>query len=115
MLDGLKTQYPVYKTITLNEQSAQSAPDPHASMRRMDTAQFDPHNGRIGEIVRYQDTPRSQTLRGWFYTFHTGSWGGILTKIIYFLSALIGGTLPLTGYYLWLKKKTKYKHRPMKQ
>ncbi|MFR4024835.1 MAG: hypothetical protein ACLTZY_02685 [Alistipes indistinctus] len=55
-------------------------------MRRTDTAQFDPRDGRIGEIVRYRDTPRSQTLRGWFYAFHTGSWGGTVTKIIYFLS-----------------------------
>ncbi len=105
VLDGLKAQYPVYNTITLNERSAQIAPDPHTSMRRTDTAQFDPRDGRVGEIVRYRDTPRSQSLRGWFYAFHTGSWGGTATKIIYFLSALIGGTLPLTGYYLWLKKK----------
>lgn len=44
-------------------------------------------------------------LRRLFYSLHTGSWGGIISKIIYFLSALIGGFLPWTGYYLWLKKK----------
>ena len=39
------------------------------------------------------------------YTLHTGLWGGITTQVLYFLGALIGGTLPLTGYYLWWKKR----------
>lgn len=105
VLDELKVRYPVYKTITLNERNARIVPDPHTSMRRTDTARFDPRDGRIEGIDRYRDAPRSQSLRGWFYAFHTGSWGGMTTKILYFLSALIGGTLPLTGYYLWLKKR----------
>lgn len=40
---------------------------------------------------------------------HTGSWGGIITKSLYCITALIGATLPITGYYLWLKKKSKRK------
>ena len=39
------------------------------------------------------------------YTLHTGLWGGITTQVLYFLGAFIGGTLPLTGYYLWWKKR----------
>lgn len=39
------------------------------------------------------------------YTLHTGLWGGTWTQVLYFLAALVGGTLPLTGYYLWWKKK----------
>ena len=39
------------------------------------------------------------------YTLHTGSWGGLPSKIIYFLAALTGAVLPLTGYYLWWNKK----------
>lgn len=38
------------------------------------------------------------------YTLHTGSWGGLPSKIIYFLAALTGAVLPLTGYYLWWNK-----------
>lgn len=49
--------------------------------------------------------PQGQSLRGFFYSLHTGSWGGVVTQIIYFIAALIGGTLPLTGYYLWWKKR----------
>lgn len=41
------------------------------------------------------------------YTLHTGSWGGLPSKIIYFLAALTGAVLPLTGYYLWWNKNKK--------
>lgn len=44
-------------------------------------------------------------LRGFFYSLHTGTWGGLTTRILYFLAALIGGILPLSGYYLWWKKR----------
>lgn len=49
-------------------------------------------------------THPSGTLKGWFYALHTGSWGGLWTKTLYFLAALIGGILPLSGYYLWYKR-----------
>lgn len=47
----------------------------------------------------------NSSSKGIFYSIHTGSWGGIFSKILYFIAAIIGGTLPLTGYWLWLKKK----------
>ena len=40
-------------------------------------------------------------------SLHTGTWGGVVTQTLYFLAALIGGTLPLTGYYLWWKRRRK--------
>ena len=75
-------------------------------MRRNDIAGFDPNSGEIIQVTHYKDLPRANKLKGWFYAFHTGSWGGTITKVLYFLAALIGGTLPLTGYWLWLKKKS---------
>lgn len=41
------------------------------------------------------------------YAIHTGSVGGIATKIIWGISVIIGFTLPLTGYYIWLRRLTK--------
>ena len=38
---------------------------------------------------------------------HTGTWGGVVTQTLYFVAAFIGGTLPLTGYYLWWKRRRK--------
>ena len=42
--------------------------------------------------------------RGTIYSIHSGSWGGMFTRILTFIAALIGATLPLTGYYLWIKR-----------
>ncbi len=109
VLEQLTAHYTAYKTIVLTQTEAQVTR--RSAMRRIDRATFDPRNGRLAEITRYEDTPRQQRLRGWFYTFHTGTWGGIWTKILYFLAALIGATLPLTGYYLWWKRYSNKKNR----
>lgn len=45
-----------------------------------------------------------QEARRIIYTLHTGSWGGWLTRILYFIAALLGATLPITGYYLWIRR-----------
>lgn len=100
----LAVHYPVYKTIVLTQTEAQI--ERQSTMRRTDRVAFDPHSGCLGEITLYEDTPRQQRLRGWFYAFHTGSWGGFWTKLLYFLTALVGAMLPLTGYYLWWRRST---------
>ena len=38
---------------------------------------------------------------------HIGTWGGLTTRILYFLAALLGASLPLTGYYWWVRKLRK--------
>lgn len=38
------------------------------------------------------------------YLIHTGAFGGLITKIIWFVSVFIGLTLPITGYYIWIDK-----------
>ena len=40
----------------------------------------------------------------WVYGVHVGSFGGMITRILWFLAALLGAALPLTGYYLWWKR-----------
>jgi len=42
-----------------------------------------------------------------FISLHTGKWGGVVTKTLYFLAAVIGGFLPLSGYYMWWQKRKK--------
>lgn len=102
VLGQLTAHCTAYKTIVLTQTEAQVARQ--SAMRRIDRATFDPRSGRLVEITRYEETPRQQRLRGWFYAFHTGTWGGIWTKILYFLAALIGASLPLTGYWLWWRR-----------
>ena len=57
----LQTCYPEYKSITLSNGSAQIAPDPSASTRRNDIANFDPQNGKLTQLTRYEDIPVSYT------------------------------------------------------
>ena len=101
--EELRGRYPLCRSITFEGRTARIEPDPAARMRRTDTARFD-DEGRIVSLVTHDEAPRSQRLRGWFYALHTGTWGGIWSKTLYLLAALVGGTLPLTGYYLWLRR-----------
>lgn len=41
---------------------------------------------------------------------HLGLWGGWVSKIIYAVAAVIGGLLPISGYYLWWHKRQYKKH-----
>lgn len=43
------------------------------------------------------------------YAIHTGAFGGVITKIIWGISVLIGFNLPLTGYYLWYHRTHPHK------
>lgn len=58
----------------------------------------------------FGDTMSSKEIHSLVYSIHVGSWGGITTRILTCLAALIGGTLPLTGYYLWIRRMGK-KHK----
>ncbi|WP_164977389.1 PepSY-associated TM helix domain-containing protein [Ancylomarina salipaludis] len=63
-----------------------------------------------GEILdTISDTKRSaaQKLKSLNYDIHTGSLGGILGKIFVFALSLLGASLPLSGYLLFLKKQLK--------
>lgn len=108
-LAELQNRYETYGTIQLSKNSAQVI---QSGKQKGDTASFDIHTGNITEIKVYNidEQPMSNKMKGLIYSLHTGQWGGMLTRIIYFLSAFIGGILPLTGYYLWIKRINR-KHR----
>lgn len=108
----LEKQYVTYGYMKFDKGSVQVNRTTGKGMRKSDKIMFDSVTGEIRDIVLYEEVPTSQKLRGMFYSLHTGNWGGMLTKIIYFIAALIGGILPLSGYYLWIKrKKTKIKNK----
>lgn len=37
--------------------------------------------------------------------FHTGRWAGTFSRILYGIAVLIGASLPLSGYYMWWRRK----------
>lgn len=98
---------PGYKLISVSDGSASVALPRFGNQRGTDRYKFNPRNGEITETTLYKDLDNSGRIRGWIYSVHVGSWGGMLTRILTFVAALIGASLPLTGYYLWIRKKIK--------
>ncbi len=46
-----------------------------------------------------------------FKQLHTGSWGGCFSRVLYAIAAFIGGFLPISGYYLWWKRRSAKKKK----
>ena len=104
VMHELEERYSSYGYIKVENGTVQINKTKGHGMRKSDKVVFDTLTGKINNIVLYEEVPVSQKLKGFFYSFHTGSWGGVWTKILYFIAALIGGVLPLSGYYLWIKR-----------
>lgn len=105
---------PDYKQISVSDGSASVAVPRFGNQRGTDRYKFNPRNGEITETTLYKDLDNSGKIRGWIYSVHVGSWGGMLTRILTFVAALIGASLPLTGYYLWIRKKIKRRPASLK-
>lgn len=102
--ETLAESHPGYRQITLGAGTASVVPEGRNSLRAVDSYTFDARSGKLTDYKPYADQPRSAKLHGWIYTWHVGSWGGSITRLLSFLSALVGATLPLTGYYLWMHR-----------
>lgn len=100
---------PDYKLISISDGSASVALPRFGNQRGTDRYKFNPRNGEITETTLYKDLDNSGKIRGWIYSVHVGSWGGMLTRILTFIAALVGASLPLTGYYLWIRRLMKRK------
>lgn len=102
--DKLSRQNPEYKQIRVSSGTASVSFNKFGNQRAADQYAFSIENGEFTETSLYQHQDKSGKIRGWIYSVHVGNWGGITTRILAFLAALIGAMLPLTGYYLWIKK-----------
>lgn len=102
--DALAASHPGSREISIADGSASVTANRFGNVRGVDRYQFDPRTGRLTGRTLYRELDGSGKIRGWIYSVHVGSWGGLLTRILWFLAALLGTTLPLTGYYLWLKR-----------
>ena len=93
-----------FNTITVSAGSISVALGGLGNQRAFDRYKFDEATGEILSADYYRSSsPRSKAV-GWVRTLHVGTWGGLLSKLLYFFAALMGASLPLTGYYLWIKR-----------
>lgn len=110
--DLLAKSHPGYRQITISDGSASVVPAGRNSLRSGDRFDFNPEDGKITGCTPYASQNKATHVRSTVYTVHVGSWGGLLTRWITFIAALIGATLPLTGYYLWIRRlRNKSKHK----
>ena len=102
--DALRARNPEYEQITVSDGTAEVAFGGLGNQRAADKYTFDKSTGSITSALPYADSARSSKLRGWIMSVHMGTWGGMLTRLLWFVAALFGATLPLTGYYLWIRR-----------
>ena len=105
VLNEVALKNPGYQQITLKPEVAEVVPDGRLSMRAADKYSYDRRSGEITDVQLYSAGKKDTKVRSGVYMVHTGSWGGIITRILNFLAAFIGATLPLTGYWLWFRRK----------
>lgn len=91
--------------MTISKGKVDVKSDNYGNQRAKDTYHFDGTTGEITSVERYADKASDSKTKGWVYSVHVGSWGGMFTRVLWFLAAMLGATLPLTGYYLWIKRK----------
>lgn len=108
--EELAKENPGCKQISVSDGSASVSSNFFGNTRGANCYTFDSRTGKITNVFRYAEMDNSSKIRGWIYSVHVGSWGGMLTRILWFLAALLGASLPLTGYYLWIKRIYRKKH-----
>lgn len=105
--DKLRRQNPEYKQISISSGTASVSFNRFGNQRASDRYSFNTDNGEFTETSLYQHQDKSGKIRDWIYSVHVGNWGGMFTRILTFIAALLGAALPLTGYYLWIKRLIK--------
>lgn len=106
----LHADNPSAPSITVGNGTASVSLGSMGNGRAADQYTFDTRSGRITSATPYGRSAASGKVRGWIYAVHTGSFGGIVTRVLWLLAALLGATLPLTGYYLWIKRLSRRRH-----
>ena len=103
-LDAVAEMNPDYETITISDGMVTVAQKGFGNKRAYDKFVFNEDTGEIVSEELYGDSPYSSKVAGWVRTVHVGSWGGVVSKVLYFLAALLGSILPITGYYFWIRR-----------
>lgn len=103
----LERRYPDYQSVTLKGNEASVSIAAYGNVLAADKFEFHPHNGHILREMRYKDSPAYNRARGWLWAVHTGRWGGFPVRVLYSMVSLSGAVLAFTGYYLWIRRKSR--------
>lgn len=108
--DQLHQRYPDAPQITVQKEAASVTLSTFGNPRAADQFSFDRRSGELTAGETYANAAPTDKVRGWIYSVHTGAFGGILTRILWLLAALLGASLPLTGYYIWIRRLYRKHH-----
>ena len=103
-LDNVLAKTDGYSAVTVSDGVVTVTLDGLGNQRASDKYKFDKTTGEITSVELYSEASIDKKAGGWVRTIHVGTWGGVVSKILYFLAALLGATLPLTGYYFWIRR-----------
>lgn len=103
-LDNVLAKTDGYSAVTVSDGVVTVTLDGLGNQRASDKYKFDKTTGEITSVELYSEAAIDKKAGGWVRTIHVGTWGGVVSKILYFLAALLGATLPLTGYYFWIRR-----------
>lgn len=106
-LKNLKDKNATFNWVTIQDGTATVSSANYGNTRGSDRYTFDASTGDITSAQLYQELPKSGKIRGWIYSVHVGSWGGLVTRILTCLVSFLGAILVITGYYFWIKKTFK--------
>ena len=102
--EAVLAQVPEYSQMTISDGTISVNKSGLGNQRASDKYIYNKETGEIISVELYEDDDERSKLGGWIYSLHVGSWGGVVTRILAFLAALLGATLPLTGYYFWIRR-----------
>ncbi|HYK76482.1 MAG TPA: PepSY-associated TM helix domain-containing protein, partial [Daejeonella sp.] len=77
-----------------------------------DTYYLDQYSGEIIGSLKFSEKNLGQRVRATFKPVHTGSIFGVCSKVIAFITCLLGVTFPITGYIMWINRINKKKSIP---
>ena len=75
------------------------------------TYYLDQYSGKIIGSQMFSDKNLGQRVRSSFKPVHTGSIFGVYSKVIAFITCLLGATFPVTGTIMWIKRLNKKKRK----
>lgn len=107
--------YHRYASITLSDGKVKVKRRHIGNQNAADNYTFDKRTGQLTSCVSYDDTSVSSRMRGLVYSIHVGNWAGLPSRILTFVVAILGATLPLTGYYMWIKRLFSRKKKSSKK
>lgn len=101
-LEEISRIEPNYVSITFSGDKASVKTAEH-HQRASDTYKLD-RDGHVSGIEKYSQQPSEGKVMGYAFIIHAGLWGGWLVKLIYFLAALGGAYLVISGYVLYIRR-----------